>query len=122
MRSYKEILSFLIIREQLLLAWKIMFFIVCGSLVFGSLTLMRINIQTVDFLGIVIAHGAEPSGAGREAYLIVKLDNGESVRVRVAGWFDFRPGQRALVREITTNFLGLKKYEFKDYLDQPRGG
>lgn len=32
MRSYKEVLRFLIIREQLALGWKIGLFIVCGAL------------------------------------------------------------------------------------------
>lgn len=119
MRPFSEILRVLVIRDQLLLGWKIGFFIVCAALVVGSMTLARVNLQSVDMLGVVIAHGTEPSRDGQEAYLVVRLDNGESVQVRPAGRFDFRPGQRAIVRQITTNFFGLKKHEFKGYLDQP---
>jgi hypothetical protein len=53
MRSYREIVNFLLIREQLSLGWKIGFFIVCGGLLFGSATLMRINVQSVDLVGTV---------------------------------------------------------------------
>jgi hypothetical protein len=76
MRSYREIVNFLLIREQLSLGWKIGFFIVCGALVFGSATLMRINVQSVDLAGTVVSHGADPTDEGHVAYLIVRLDNG----------------------------------------------
>lgn len=102
-----------------MLGWKIGFFIVCGALVFGSMTLSRVNVRSADMLGIVISHGTEPNREGQAAYLVITLDNGESVRVHPVGPLDFRPGQRAIVREITTNFFGLKKHEFKGYLDQP---
>jgi hypothetical protein len=39
MRSYKETLRFLIICEQLSLAWKLVFFVVCAALVYGSLAI-----------------------------------------------------------------------------------
>jgi hypothetical protein len=119
MRPFREILRVLVIRDQLLLGWKIGFFIVCGALVVGSMTLARVNLQSVDMLGVVISHGTEPRGEGQGAYLVVRLDNGESVQVRAVGRLDFRPGQRAIVRVITTNFFGLNKHEFKGYLDQP---
>ena len=56
MRTYKDVLRFLIIRDQLLLGWKIGFFIVCGALVFGSATLMRVNIRSVELNGTVMSH------------------------------------------------------------------
>jgi len=119
MRSYKEILRFLIIRDQLLLGWKIGFFIVCGALVFGSMTLMRVNIRSVEINGIVTSHWSEKTESGTVAFLIVRLDSGETVEARYRGPLNYRPGQRAVVREITTNFFGLKKHEFKGYLDKP---
>ena len=121
MRSYREIVHFLLIREQLSLGWKIGFFIVCGALVFGSATLMRVNIQSVDLVGTVVSHGADPTDEGHVAYLIIRLDNGATVRARPIGPLDFRPSQRGVVREITSNFFGLKKYQFKRYLDKPPG-
>lgn len=121
MRSYKEVLRVLIIRDQLLLGWKLGFFIVCGALVFGSATLMRVNIRSVELNGTVMSHLTEAIKAGSATYLIVQLDSGETVRARSLDPLDYRAGQRAVVREITTNFFGLKKHEFKGYLDKPRG-
>ena len=118
MRSYKEVLRFLIIREQLALGWKIGLFIVCGALLYGSMTLMQVNIRSVEINGTVTSHQADTTKSGSITYLIVQLDRGETVRVKSVGAFDYRPGQRAVVREITTNFFGLKKHEFKGYLDK----
>lgn len=121
MRSFKEILRVLLIRDQLLLGWKIGFFIVCGALLFGSMTLMRVNIRSVDVNGTVTSHRSETTESGTVAYLIVRLDSGETVEARYRGPLNYRPGQRAVVREITTNFFGLKKHEFKGYIEKPRG-
>jgi hypothetical protein len=121
MRSYKEVLRFLIIREQLALGWKIGFFIVCGALVFGSATLMRVNIRSVELKGTVTSHQTDTTKSGSVTYLIVQLESGETIRAKSVGAFDYRPGQRAVVREITTNFIGLKKHEFKGYLDKLPG-
>ena len=120
MRSYKEVLRFLIIREQLSLGWKIGLFIVVGAVLYGSLTLMHVSVRSVEINGTVVSHGAHPTDEGHNAYLIIRLDTGETVRVRPSGSLDYRPGQRAVVREVTTNFFGLKKHEFKGYLDKPR--
>ena len=121
MRSYKEVLSFLIIRKQLALGWKVGFLIICGALVLGSATLMRVNVRSVELRGTVISHRTETNKVGSVTYLIVQLDSGETVRARNLGPLDYRPGQRGVVREVTTNFFGLKKHEFKGYLDKPRG-
>ena len=121
MRSYKEVLRFLIIREQLALGWKIGFLIICGALLIGSAMLMRVNVRSVELRGRVLSHRTETTKAGAVAYLIVQLDSGETVRARNPGPLDYRPGQRGVVREVTTNFFGLKKHEFKGYLDEPRG-
>ena len=120
MRSYKEILSFLIVREQLSLAWKIGFFIVCGALVVGSLTLMDIKVHSVDLAGTVVSQGADPSDEGHAAYLIVQLDNGQIVRAWPMGPLDYRPHRRGIVQEIVTNFLGFKSYRFRGYNDEPQ--
>ncbi len=120
MRSYKEILSFLIIREQLSLGWKIGFFIVCGALVFGSGMLMSIKVRSEDFVGTVVSHGADPTEEGHASYLIVQLDNGQTVRARPMGPLDYRPRRRGVVRATTTNFFGLKKYQFRGYRDEPQ--
>jgi hypothetical protein len=121
MRSYKEVLRYLIIREQLALGWKIGLFIICGALIFGSLTLMEVNIHSEDRQGTVISHRTDTVDAAAVTYLIVQLDSGETVLARSFGSFDYRPGQRATVRQTTTNFFGLKKYQFKSYIDQRPG-
>ncbi len=121
MRSFREIFRVLLIRDQLLLGWKIGFFIVCGALVFGSMTLMRVNIRSVEVNGTVTSHRSEKTESGTVDYLIVRLDSGKTVEAQYLGPLNFRPGHRAVVREITTNFFGLKKHEFKGYLDKPRG-
>jgi hypothetical protein len=120
MRSYKDLLRFLIVREQLALGWKITFFIVCGALVYGSMMLARVNIRAVELNGTVISHGRDAGETGAVVYLIVRLDSGETVTARFRGQLDYRFGQRAVVREISTNFFGVKKHEFKGYLDKPR--
>jgi len=121
MRSYSEVLRLLIIRKQLALGWKIGFFIVCAALLFGSMTLMRVNFRSVEIYGTVTSHRTETTESGTVAYLIVRLDSGGTVEARYRGPLNYRPGQRAVVREITTNFFGLKKHEFKGYIDKPRG-
>lgn len=120
MRSYREILHFLIIREQLSLGWKIGFFIVCGALLYGSLTLSRARIQSVDFIGTVINDPVNIKNSASANYLTVRLDNGETVRARAAGTIEYRPGQRAIVTETSANFFGVRRHEFKRYLNEPR--
>ena len=122
MRSYIEQLRFLIVREQLALGWKVGLFIVCGALLYGSMTLMDVNIRSVDVNGTVTSHQTETLKSESATYLIVQLDRGDTVRAKSVGSFDYRAGQRAVVREITTNFFGLKKYVFKGYIEKPHAG
>ena len=122
MRSYIEQLRFLMVREQLALGWKIGLFIVCGALLYGSMTLTNVNIRSVDVHGTVTSHQTETVESGSVTYLIVQLDRGDTVRAKSVGSFDYRAGQRAVVREITTNFFGLKKYVFKGYIEKPHAG
>ena len=120
MRSYREIVKFLLIREQLFLGWKIGFFIICGALLYGSLTLGRVRIQSLDVLGTVISDRSDLKENTPVSYLSVKLDNGETIRASAAGTMAYRPGQRVIVRETTTNFFGVRRHEFKRYLEEPR--
>ena len=122
MRSYIEQLRFLMVREQLALGWKIGLFIVCGALLYGSMTLMDVNIRSVDVNGTVTSRQTETVKSESATYLIVQLDRGDTVRAKSVGSFDYRAGQRAVVREITTNFFGLKKYVFKGYIEKPHAG
>jgi len=110
------------VREQLALGWKIGLFIVCGALLYGSMTLMDANIRSVDVNGTVTSHQTETLKSESATYLIVQLDRGDTVRAKSVGSFDYRAGQRAVVREITTNFFGLKKYVFKGYIEKPHAG
>jgi len=119
MRSYREILNFLLIRE-LSLGWKIAFLIVCGALLFGSLTLGRVRIRSVDILGMVIGDPGDRKKNSSVNYLIVKLDNGETVQASAARTIEYHPGQRVIIKETNTNFFGVRKHEFKKYLDEPR--
>jgi hypothetical protein len=118
MHSYKEILRFLIVREQLSLGWKLGFFVVCAALFIGSGMLFNIKGHSVDLVGTVASHGATSTEEGHGSYLMILLDNGATVRARPLGALDYRPGHRVVVREITTNFFGLKRYEFKGYIDK----
>jgi hypothetical protein len=118
MRRYSDILGSLLVREQLLLGWKIGFFIVCGALLFASLQLIEINSIATEVRGTVMNPAATKGPAEPVSYLIVKLDSGETVRVSAEGPLDFRPGQRAVLRQTTTNIFGYKKYKFARYLER----
>jgi hypothetical protein len=120
MRSYREIVNFLLIREQLSLGWKIGFLIVCGALLFGSLTLSHVRIQSIDVFGTVIEERTDVKENASANYLTVKLDNGETVRASATGTIEYRPGQRVIVKETSANFLRVRKHEFKKYIDEPR--
>jgi hypothetical protein len=120
MRSYTEILRLLIIRDQLALGWKIGMFVVVGALVLGSMTLTHINIRSVEVIGTVTSQQTDTAQSGSVTYLMVRLDGGKTVRAIIVGSLDYRPGERGVVRQVTTNFFGLKKHEFKGYLDKPR--
>ena len=122
MRSYIEQLRFLIVREQLALGWKMGLFIVCGALLYGSMMLMDVNIRSVDVNGTVTSRQTETVKSESATYLIVQLDRGDTVRAKSVGSLDYRAGQRAVVREITTNFFGLKKYVFKGYIEKTHAG
>jgi|SRR6185295_5002814 len=120
MRRYSDILASLLVREQLLLGWKIGFFIVCGALLFASLELIAINFNAIEVRGTVMNPAATMDTAEPVSYLFVKLDSGETVRVRAEGPFDYRPGQSAILRQTTTNIFGYKKYKFVRYLEQAK--
>jgi hypothetical protein len=119
MRSYKEILRFLIIREQLSLGWKIAFFVVCGALLYGSLTLRRMEIQTAEVSGTVVGRSSEPAEGESTAYLTVRLQDGNIVQASVKGKIDYRPERRVVLKATTSKFLAVGKHEFKYYLDEP---
>ena len=53
--------------------------------------LMSIKVRSEDFVGTVISHGADPTEEGHASYLIVQLDNGQTVRARPMGALDYRP-------------------------------
>jgi hypothetical protein len=120
MRSYREILQFLLVREQLSLGWKVGFFIVCGALLYGSLTLSRVRIQSVDAIGTVISDRVDVKNSPSANYLTVRLDNGETVRASASGTIEYRPGQRVIVTETSADFFGVRRHEFKRYLEEPR--
>ena len=117
MRSFTEILRILVIRDKVMLGWKIAFLIVCAALVVSSMMLMRVRGRAKDFDGTVTAYRSEIREAGTVNYLIVRLDSGQTVEARALGPLNFRPGKRAVVREVTTNFFGLKGHEFKGYIE-----
>jgi hypothetical protein len=118
MRSYKDILRFLIIREQLSLGWKILFFIVCAALVYGSLSLSGVRLQSADLEGTALSDRPDLKEGAPVTSLTVHLDDGDTVHANVSKEAEYQPGRRVIVRQTTTNFFGLKKYEFKGYVDQ----
>jgi len=122
MRSYREIANFLLIREQLSLGWKISFFIVCGALVYGSLILGQLRLQAVDILGTVVSDRAESIENTAVSYLTIKLDNGETVRASATTRVPYRPGRRVVVKEVRSKWSGVRKHEFKSYVDEASRG
>ncbi len=118
MRSYKEILSFLIIREQLSLGWKIVFFVVCAALLYGSVTLSDWRIQSTEILGTVLNDRVDLKEETPVDYLIIQLDNGDTVQARASPGIGYRPGKKAIVNARTTNFFGMRKHEVKRYVDE----
>jgi len=120
MRHYSDILSKLLVREQLLLGWKMGFVILCGALVFGSIELIGVHLSSTEVSGTVMPNGANLNPGQPVSYLIVKLDGGETVHVNSTRPVDYRPGMRAVVRETSANFFGYKKYEFARYLEQAK--
>lgn len=103
-----------------MLGWKIGFFIVCGALVYGAITIGHIRIRSTDVLATVMDDRAGANFNTRVNYLTVKLDSREMVRVNAAKGVDYRPGHRVLVKQTTTNFFGVRKHEFKRYVEEPR--
>jgi len=118
MRSYREIASFLLIRRQLALGWKIGFLIVCGALLYGSLTLTHVRLRSSDILGTVISRSSSDKEENVSNELLVKLDTGETVRAGTLSKHEFLPGRRVVVKETTTNFFGMRKYEIKSYASE----
>jgi len=120
MRHYSDILNKLLVREQLLLGWKIGFVILCGALLFGSIELIGVHFSSTEVIGTVMPNGTNPNPSQPVSYVIVKLDSGETVRADSTRPVDYRPGQRAVVRQTSTNFFGYKKHEFARYLEQAK--
>jgi hypothetical protein len=53
------------------------FFIVCGAPLYGSLTLSRVRIQSVDVIGTVISDRVDAKNTASAHYLTVRLDDGK---------------------------------------------
>ena len=117
MRPYKEILRFLLIREQLSLGWKLAFFAVCAALVFGSLTIRQLNVHSSEVKGTVLDDRTDMKHSASAAYLTVRLESGETVKAGVNGKTDYRPGRRVILEERASNFFGVRRHEFKRYTD-----
>jgi hypothetical protein len=118
MRSYKEILSFLIIREQLSLGWKFVFFIVCAALLYASVVLSHWRIESTEILGTVLNDRADLKEESLVDYLTIQLDNGDRVQASAAAGTGYRPGRKVIVNARTTNFFGMRKHEVKRYVDE----
>ena len=91
-----------------------------AALVYGAITVGHIRVRSVDVLATVVNDRAGANFNAPTSYLTVKLDNGEMVRVNAAKGVDYRPGNRVLVKQTTTNFFGVRKHEFKKYVEEPR--
>lgn len=106
MRSYREILRFLIIREQLSLGWKSAFFVVCGALLYGSLTVRQMRIQATEVSGTVVGNSSEAKKGASTVYLTVGLEDGDTVQASVNGKIDYRPGRRVVLKRNDQQFFG----------------
>jgi len=104
MRSYREIVNFLLIREQLSLGWKIGF-VICAALVYGALTLRHITIQSIDLSGTVVNDRTDVKAGALVDYLTVQLDSGDTVRASSAGTIDYRPVSECSLKKRALTFL-----------------
>jgi hypothetical protein len=120
MRSYKEILRFLIVREQLSLGWKLAFFVVCAALVYGSLAIRGMRVRAVEVGGIVVNDRNNLKDGASVDYVTVRLEDGNTIKARANHKIEYHPGGHVIVKETRTNFFGVKKHEFKEYVAEPR--
>jgi hypothetical protein len=77
------------------------------------------KIQTAEVSGTVVGNSSETREGASTADLTVRLDDGNTVQASVNGKIDYRPGRRAVLKATTSNFFGVRKHEFKYYLDEP---
>ena len=120
MSSYREKLDFLLLRERISLAWKLIFVALCGFLVFWGLFLFYMPAQIVEVAGTVLSHQTKTSETSSRNYLVVRLDNGVTVHARVYGHVDYRPNHHVILTETTTRFFGYKRYKFNRYAEAPK--
>jgi hypothetical protein len=64
----------------------------------------HLTIQSIDLSGTVVNDRTDVKAGALVDYLTVQLDSGDTVRASSAGKIDYRPGQRVLVKEKSTNF------------------
>lgn len=118
MRSYKEILSFLIVREQLSLGWKVAFISVCAALLYGTLTVSHLRMRSTEIQGTVLSDRADLNEGAPVDFLTVRLDNGDTVHASASGTTGYYPGRKVIVKETTSNLFGMSKHEVKKYVDE----
>jgi hypothetical protein len=118
MRPYKDILRFLIIREQLSLVWKLAFFAVCAVLIYGSLTIRQLKVHSTMVTGTVMEDRAQAQSGASAGYLTVRLESGETVKASSKATTDYRPDRRVILEERASHFFGVRRHEFKRYTDE----
>lgn len=121
MRSYKEILRYLIVREQLSLTWKLALFAVCAALIYGSLTLRDMRIESAEVTGTVLNDRTGLQDGASVEYIVVRLESGETVKAQSNGKLAYRPGRHVVIKQTRAKVFGIKKHEFKRYIDETRG-
>ena len=118
MRPYKEILRFLIIREQLSLGWKVAFFAICAALVYGSLTIRQLKVHSSEVKGTVLEDRTGMQKSASVDYFNVRLESGETVKVITKRKTGYQPGRRVVLEERASNFFGIRRHEFKRYANE----
>lgn len=118
MRPYKEILRYLIIREQLSLGWKLAFFAVCAALVYASLTIRDLKVHLIEVTGTVLKDRTDVKAGATVSYLTVRLESGDEVKAIASSKADYRPGRRVILEERSSNFFRVRRHEFKRYVDE----
>ena len=119
MVSNRESLDRLALKERVSLTWKLALFSAYGMAFFGAIFLFYLRAETNEVFGTVLTHRTETSESDSYTYLIVRLKGGATVRARVHGNLDYRPGHSVVLAEVTTKFFGYKRYEFRKYVDNP---
>jgi hypothetical protein len=77
------------------------------------------RVGSIDVRGTVMKNRGDLKEGAAVDYAMVRLENGDTIKASATHKIDYRPGGHVIVKETRTNFFGIKKHEFKKYVDEP---